>query len=253
MNSNAAAVGVFDHVQPALLLELPAPAARAVVLLPLDQIHRGSSGFHEDAESGHARALVAEMVRRYCLLGIDCSILEVQKLAWFIERGVKRLQVTDPLKFQFAANRYGPYSHNLEKLLDSLDGSYLRCDKRLSDADPLDLIWFNDAKTDLVAAYLNSGEGKTYAGVLEWASSTIDGFESPLGMELLATVDWLVEQDRVTPTVAAVMQGLRHWAGGETAGQRKLKIFNERLISIALEQLGEANRQVAALRAFRRW
>lgn len=193
-----------------------------------------------------ARALVAEMVRRYCLLGIDCSILEVQKLAWFIERGVKRLQVTDPLKFQFAANRYGPYSHNLEKLLDSLDGSYLRCDKRLSDADPLDLIWFNDAKTDLVAAYLNSGEGKTYAGVLEWASSTIDGFESPLGMELLATVDWLIEEDRVTPTVAGVMEGLRHWAGGETAGQRKLKIFDERLISIALEQLGEANCQAAA-------
>lgn len=193
-----------------------------------------------------ARALVAEMVRRYCLLGIDCSILEVQKLAWFIERGVKRLQVIDPLKLKFAANRYGPYSHNLEKLLDSLDGSYLRCDKRLSDAEPLDLIWFNDAKTDLVAAYLNAGEGKNYAGVLEWASSTIDGFESPLGMELLATVDWLVQEDRVTPTVAGVMQGLRHWAGGASAGQRKLKIFDERLISIALEQLGEANRQAAA-------
>ena len=193
-----------------------------------------------------ARALVAEMIRRYCLLGIDCSILEVQKLGWFIERGAKRHQIDGPLNFRFQANRYGPYSHNLTKLLDSLDGSYLLCNKRLADADPLDLIWFNDAKTDLVAAYLNSGDGKTYAGVLEWASSTIDGFESPLGMELLATVDWLIEEDRVAPTVAGVMEGLRHWAGGETAGQRKLKIFDERLISIALEQLGEANCQAAA-------
>ena len=102
-----------------------------------------------------ARALVAEMVRRYCVLGIDCSILEVQKLAWFIGRGVKRLQVADPLRFNFVAHKYGPYSHNLEKLLDSLDGSYLQCDKRLSDAGPLDLIWFSDQKADGVAAYLN--------------------------------------------------------------------------------------------------
>ena len=188
-----------------------------------------------------ARALVAEMVRRYCLLGIDCSILEVQKLAWFIERGVKRLQLQDPLRFKFAANKYGPYSHNLQKLLDSLDGSYLHCDKRLADADPLDLIWFNDAKRDRVSAYLKSGEGKAYAGVLEWASLTIDGFESPLGMELLATVDWLLQEDGVEPTVSGVMEGLGMWAGGAAAGQRKLKIFDERLILIALDQLSNAN------------
>jgi len=189
-----------------------------------------------------ARALVAEMVRRYCLLGIDCSILEVQKLAWFIERGVKRLQVEDPLKFRFQANKYGPYSHNLTKLLDSLDGSYLRCDKRLADADPLDLIWFNEAKYDFLKAYLNSGEGKQFAGVLEWASSIIDGFESPLGMELLATIDWMVQNDGIDSSVEGVMSGLQSWAGGAQAGQRKLKIFDERLVSIALKQLDAANR-----------
>ena len=188
-----------------------------------------------------ARALVAEIVRRYCLLGIECSILEVQKLAWFIERGVRRMQLEDPLRFKFTANKYGPYSHNLQKLLDSLDGSYLRCEKRLADASPFDLIWFNDAKKDRVSAYLNSGEGKTYADALEWASFTIDGFESPLGMELLATVDWLLQKDEVEPTVAGVVDGLSKWANGAAAGQRKLKIFNERLISIALDQLKAAN------------
>ena len=189
-----------------------------------------------------ARALVAEMVRRYCLLGIDCSILEVQKLAWFIERGVKRLKAMDPLRFKFAADKYGPYSHNLQKLLNDLDGSYLRCDKRLSDAGPLDLIWFNGAKKDSVSAYLSSGEGKIYAGVLEWASSTIDGFESPFGMELLATVDWLLEVDGVKPTVEKVLDGLNQWAGDKAASQRKRKIFDKRSISIALAQLDQANK-----------
>lgn len=192
-----------------------------------------------------ARALVSEMVRRYCLLGIDCSILEVQKLAWFLERGAKRLGTDDPMNFQFSANKYGPYSDRLRHLLDSLDGSYLRCDKRLADAGPLDLIWFNEEKRDRVAAYLNSGEGKAYAGVLEWASYVIDGFQSPLGMELLATVDWLVEKEDVERTLSGVTNGLQHWPGGAEAGQRKQRIFNPRLIEIALDQL-EASSRLAA-------
>lgn len=189
-----------------------------------------------------SRALVAEMVRRYCLLGIDCSILEVQKLAWFIERGVERLRIDYPLRFEFVADKYGPYSHNLQQLLNHLDGSYLHCDKRLSDAEPLDLIWFNSTKKDLVSAYLKSGEGKVFADALEWASYAIDGFESPFGMELLATVDWLLEKDDVEPTVEHVVDGLGQWTGGKAASRRKLKIFNERLISIALDKLGKANR-----------
>ena len=189
-----------------------------------------------------ARALMAEMVRRYCLLGIDCSILEVQKLGWFLERGVRRFRVADPFKFKFEANRYGPYSHNLTKLLDNLDGSYLRCDKRLADADPLDLIWFNEAKHDLLQAYLISGEGKEFSGVLAWASATIDGFESPLGMELLSTIDWMIQCDKIETTVDGVMEGLKGWPGGQQAGQRKLKIFDRRLVEIALERLEKANR-----------
>ena len=192
-----------------------------------------------------ARALIAEMVRRYCLLGIDCSILEVQKLGWFIERGARKFQVADPLNFRFQANKFGPYSHNLTKLLDSLDGSYLRCDKRLADAGPSDLIWFNEAMLDRMQAYLNSGEGKVYSRVLEWASNTVDGFESPLGMELLATVDWMIQHDGTEPTVNGVIEGLKNWPGGREAGQRKSRIFDRRLVSIALRQLETANRSTA--------
>jgi O-acetyl-ADP-ribose deacetylase (regulator of RNase III) len=193
-----------------------------------------------------ARALVAEIVRRYCLLGIDCSILEIQKLGWFLERGVLRLRLDDPLKFKFQANKYGPYSHNLTKLLDTLDGSYLRCDKRLSDARPRDLIWFNEDKRDYVAAYLNSSEAKPYGPALEWAAETVDGFQSPLSMELLATVDWMVERDRTEPTVDAVFSRLGNWAGGEASGKRKLKIFDKRQVGIALGQLHAANQKLAA-------
>lgn len=190
-----------------------------------------------------ARALISEIVRQYCLLGIECSILEVQKLAWFIERGIRRSEIEDPLKLEFSANKYGPYSDKLRHLLDSLDGSYLKCEKRLADAEPLDLIWFDESKKDRVHAYLNSGEGKKYVGALEWTSHLIDGFESPLGMELLATVDWLFERENVERSTTGVVDGLRNWTGGAAASNRKLKIFDERLISLALDQLETANSQ----------
>ena len=191
-----------------------------------------------------ARALIAELVRRYGVTGIDCSLIEVQKLGWFLQRGITRLGIQDPLRFDFEANRYGPYSHRLTTLLDSLDGRYLRCDKRIADADPSDPVWFNPSEKERVHAYLRSGEGRTFADALTWPSRVIEGFESPLGMELLATVDWLVEKEGIQPSTPDVWAGLGKWPGGEGSGRRKLKIFDERLIGLALQQLGEANRSL---------
>src|ERR1039458_4175144 len=53
-----------------------------------------------------ARALVAEMVRRYWVLGIECTYLEVQKLCWFLERSIRQLGVEDPMDLQFKADKY---------------------------------------------------------------------------------------------------------------------------------------------------
>src|SRR5690606_19453804 len=75
-----------------------------------------------------ARALIAELVRRYWVLGMECSLLEIQKLAWFLERSIERFTPEDnPLDLKFSAHKYGPYANRLEHLLDNLDGSYLHC------------------------------------------------------------------------------------------------------------------------------
>ncbi len=183
-----------------------------------------------------ARALVAELVRRYWVLGMECSLLEVQKLAWFLERAIERRQPADnPLKLQFEANKFGPYAHNLTKLLDGLDGSYLRSEKRIADADPFDVVWFADERKELVQAFLRS-EAKAYVGALEETASLIDGFESPFGMELLSTVDWLLSREGIDPTVEAVRAGLEHWPH-EGGAKRKARLFDDRAISIALNRL----------------
>ncbi|HEX7706704.1 MAG TPA: macro domain-containing protein, partial [Thermoanaerobaculia bacterium] len=50
-----------------------------------------------------ARALIAEMIRRYWILGIECTLLEVQKLAYFLEREIEFAGQPNPLRLQFKA------------------------------------------------------------------------------------------------------------------------------------------------------
>jgi O-acetyl-ADP-ribose deacetylase (regulator of RNase III) len=188
-----------------------------------------------------ARALVAELVRRYWILGIECSLLEIQKLAYFLERSIEKFELKNPLDLRFQADKYGPYAPRLTHLLDGLDGSYLHCGKRIGDAGPFDVIWFEDAKRDKVAAYLGSGEAKEFLPALEVTAELIDGFESPLGMELLATIDWLKHKDNVAADREAIKAALKTWTGGEASAARKLKLFEDRLVDLALERLTTFN------------
>ncbi|MBV1883710.1 MAG: hypothetical protein KUG82_18875 [Pseudomonadales bacterium] len=94
--------------------------------------------------------------------------MEIQKLAWFLDRVIKAQGLEDVLKLNFIANDYGPYDNNLDHLLNALDGSYLKADKRVPDSNPLDVIWFNDAKKEFLNTYLNT-EGQRYLSALEKA------------------------------------------------------------------------------------
>ncbi len=182
-----------------------------------------------------ARAIVADLVRRYSVLGFECSLLEIQKLAYFAERSLVRLGLGEALDLRFKANRFGPYANRLSHLLDALDGSYLHSHKRIADAGALDTIWFDDAKKERIAVYLGS-EGKSLLPALELTDTLIDGFETPLGMELLATVDWLIEHG-AEPTVKGIRAGIENWPAGADAAQRKAKLFDDRSIEIAVDRL----------------
>lgn len=184
-----------------------------------------------------ARVLVAEMIRRYWVLGIECTYLEVQKLGWFLERTIHSLGIDDPLKLHFKADKYGPYSDRLRHLLNALDGTYLHCDKRLNDAGPSDTIWFDEGRRRHVDLFLMQETSQPLNKVLDMTAKRIDGFESPLGMELLATVDWLIERENREPNLVSIRAGLREWPAGQGSGERKLRLFNDRLIRLALGRL----------------
>jgi O-acetyl-ADP-ribose deacetylase (regulator of RNase III) len=184
-----------------------------------------------------ARALIAEAVRRYWVLGIECTLVETQKLAWFLERFIERMGLENPLDLRFEANRYGPYAHRLTKMLEGLDGSYLHCDKRLTDADPMDTVWFEESKRELLELYLKSEEARVWLPVLDATDTLIDGFQSPLGMEVLASLDWLHSRQGVPLTLEDMRNGLSQWPAGAAAAQRKQSLFSDRLLTLAIERL----------------
>lgn len=181
-----------------------------------------------------ARALMAEMIRRYEVLGFDCSILEAQKLAWFLSRTARRLSLPNPIADDFVANRYGPYSDRVRHLLDSLDGSYLTCERRVADARPFDPIRFRHDRQDRIGVYLTSPEASPYRPALDAASEIIDGFQSPHGLELLATVDWLNHETGVALEGNAIMAAIASWPGPEGAAKRKARVFTRYHVDVAV-------------------
>jgi O-acetyl-ADP-ribose deacetylase (regulator of RNase III) len=235
----------WDDVRPKIQAALATLSARIVVYEPTSKYQNVAKRTGVEKLTP-ARALVAELVRRYWILGIECSLLEVQKLSYFLERSIKILGHENPLELGFEAEKYGPYAPRLTHLLNGLDGSYLHCDKRLGDAGPFDVIWFDDSKKDKIAAYIGSGKGRLYQSALEMTAKLIDGFESPLGMELLATLDWLIHAEGIEAELSAIRAGLRTWAGGQQSAERKQRLFDDRLIELALERLKSFERSAGA-------
>lgn len=227
----------WTQVQPAIeaaLRELPDVVMHVYVPTSTYQNARKGRGV---SELTPARALIIELIRRYTVLGIDCTNLEVQKLAWFLWRSMERLKLPDILRLQFTANRYGPYADQLRHLLDGLDGSFLHCEKRLADAGPLDLIWFEEDRRADVERYLTSDAASDYIPALDQASHVIDGFESPYGMELLATVDWLLQVEKREPNIESIRLGISAWPHSAAAGRRKQKLFDDRSLASAIHRI----------------
>ena len=187
-----------------------------------------------------ARATMAGLLRRYEVLGFECSLLEMQKLAWFAERSAAVMELHDCMELRFEAGRYGPYSHRLTHLLDGLDGSYLHSDIRIPDAKPFDVVRCRYDRSDRVEAFLRTSEANGYGAVVEKTDELIDGFQSPFGMELLATVDWLLHREGCAPEVPAIADAIAAWPAGPEWGQRKRRIFDDRVLGIALERLQSA-------------
>jgi O-acetyl-ADP-ribose deacetylase (regulator of RNase III) len=167
------------------------------------------------------RAALLAILDRYALQGYRISMLEVQKLLYL-------LQVAgEPLKLQFVKAKYGPYAEALHHVLQRLEGHFIRGYGDRSREATIRLL--PEAKA-MAEAYLERHPSTRER--IERVARLIEGFETPYGLELLASIHWLAkEAPKAATDVNAAEEGLRRWT------ERKGKLFQRHHIAVAWDQL----------------
>ena len=87
-----------------------------------------------------------------------------------------------------------------------------------------------DAETD-VNEFLQQPENKSYKEVIEKTKKFLNGFYSPFGLELLSSIDFII-QTKHAFTEEAITKELENWSG------RKKTLFNNNsFIQIAIKNI----------------
>lgn len=150
------------------------------------------------------KAAFIATIHQYSEITLDVSLIEVQKLMYF-------LQVAgEDMRLDYTKGRYGPYADNLRKALRSMEGHFITGfgdgSKPVREAEPIELLPGASDEADRV---LDTAPD-TVARV-ERVIRLSEGFESAYGMELLASVHWVVTHESADasadPAVAAELVG----------------------------------------------
>ncbi|MCY4300557.1 MAG: macro domain-containing protein [Aestuariivita sp.] len=170
------------------------------------------------------RAILVALTHRYLsgLLDPFVTLIEVQKLMYFMQ------EAGEPLRLNYQKHYYGPYADNLRHVLNMIEGHFIVGYADGGD-DPRKHIELVPGAVRDADAWLRRHR-HTYAR-FERVSQLVDGFESPVGMELLATVHWLVRHEGVTDADQAV-EATYAW------NDRK-KRFTPRQICLVYDRLAE--------------
>ncbi len=175
-----------------------------------------------------ARALFIKLMDAYSALDYRRTLLEVQKLAYFLQ------EAGEPLRLQYQAGHYGPYAANLNKVLEIMEGHFIRGygDSQKPEAE-IDLL---PGAVEEATAFL-ADKDESLARLARVAE-LIEGFETPYGMELLATTHWVAHHggprgEAPATTPETVIHQVHTW------NSRKQRAFKPDHIRTAWTQLTE--------------
>lgn len=128
------------------------------------------------------RALLIAAMARYNELEYELTQLEVQKLAYFLQLDGA------PFRLRFEPHHYGPYADNLCRVIERLEGHWIT--GFTGDRRPNVPLRLRPGAQEQAARVLEPETA--LRGHLERVASLIRGWEFPYGMELLATVHWVM-------------------------------------------------------------
>ncbi len=191
----------------------PGGASRA------ERMHRS----HNVPSMSPGRAALVELMNRYArgLLDPTISLLEVHKLMYFMQ------EAGEPLRLKYVQAPYGPYAENLRHVLHAIEGHFVAGYADGGDAPDKPLTLVPGAVED--ATRFLEANAETRAR-FDRVGALVEGFESPFGLELLATVHWIARHGEPAASAEDVVARTYAW-------NARKKQFTPRQIGIALNVL----------------
>ncbi len=168
----------------------------------------------------NGRALLLKLMDVYHQAGYTISRLEIQKLAYFLQAA------GEPLRLEFVKHQYGPYARNLHFVLQNIDGYFINGYGNGSARARITLV--AEAVAQAESIIQNIPQAQEHVNTV---SHLIEGFDNPSGMELLATVHWVAQEEPSTDDVEILIQRVHAWS------PRKKDLFKREYIIKAWERL----------------
>ena len=171
------------------------------------------------------RASLLGLMKRYLqgLMDTEITLLELQKLMYFMQ------EAGEPLRLKFIKGTYGPYATNLKNVLHHIDNHFITGYGDGGDNPEKPIEYLPEAveeAEEFLASHTKTNEH------FDRVVDLIQGFESPYGMELLATVHWLATKDNAKD-IEDVVKKVGEWS------PRKAEIIQEKHIKIAYNLLAQ--------------
>jgi len=195
-----------------------------IVLEPSEQFATKPVLVKTNSKLTPARAMLLFILSRYQVMGYEINLLVIQKIAYFLQR------LGEPLRLKFEKGYYGPFAYNLIPVLKAMRQDYISY-KSLDDAKPSTVIRQNNTKIKEVEEYFEDNLTQHQKDNVEKTLSLIKDFETPFGLELLGTLDYIFTQKKKILNSQEVLSELKDWT------DRKQKLFKKYHIDVAKKKL----------------
>lgn len=156
----------------------------------------------------------------------NLSRLEIQKLAYFLQ------VLGEPLGLKFVKGLCGPFSKQLNNVLKNFEYNYYIEDDVHDDSPETDEIKVNELKLTEAKHIVESNAALMQ--IISRLKKLIFRFETPYGLELLATVHWVTQEfPNSANNLDFITEKVRTW------NNRKRVMFKEYHVKMAYKKLNE--------------
>ncbi|MEI6286601.1 MAG: macro domain-containing protein [Bacillota bacterium] len=155
-----------------------------------------------------SRAIVLKLLHQYCVLGYELTLLEVQKLMFFLQ------EFGEGLRLNYTKAHYGPYADNIRHVLINFENVYTKGFGDGTHNQPHQVIEILPRAITEADEYISLNYDEMQASLkrLECVEKLIEGYETPFGLELLSTVYWLNKKDAVAlQDTDAMLKAVNEW------------------------------------------